>query len=463
MTVSFQNKLSVIMGSILGFIGILIGTSLVVTFPTLINEFHVSLSDVQWLSSGYYLIATLVMSTTAYLMKSISLKRLFQVASVIFILGSLLAASAHSFRWLLLGCLLDALATGLATPLMYQIVFHNIPSAQFGFYTGIVTMIKAFGPALGPTYGGVLTQLCSWRWLFIGVVPLVLIVLLVGNHVISKNQVIPPTRSFDLIGLLILTITLLSFDWSLNRAGKVGFTHADFYIFLIIGLVLLSIFIYHVTHTKNEYLNFNILKQPIVRLRAISFFNLQFVNLSLAFLLPLFAEESLHLNAMAAGLLLLPGALIGAFTSPMAGKLYDHKGAFYTLMIANSCLLIGVSSYYLLTTHQDALLLGVIYLIFRIGYTFGFGNTLSDAGNYVNPQQRSDVSSLFNTLQQYAGSLGTSLMAAIIALHEAVTTNKAYAVMVGSHRSMVLLVIVIVINIILTIKAHYQALKIRKH
>lgn len=132
-------------------------------------------------------------------------------------------------------------------------------------------------------------------------------------------------------------------------------------------------------------------------------------------------------------------------------------------MIANSCLLIGVSGYYLLTMHLGALLLCVIYLIFRIGYTFGFGNTLSDAGNYVNPQQRSDVSSLFNTLQQYAGSLGTSLMAAIIALHEAVTTNKAYAVMVGRHRSMVLLVIVIVINIILTIKSHYQALKIRKH
>ena len=43
--------------------------------------------------------------------------------------------------------MLDALATGLATPLMYQIVFHSIPVVEFGFYTGIVTMIKSFGPA----------------------------------------------------------------------------------------------------------------------------------------------------------------------------------------------------------------------------------------------------------------------------------------------------------------------------
>ena len=104
------------------------------------------------------------------------------------------------------------------------------------------------------------------------------------------------------------------------------------------------------------------------------------------------------------------GALIGAIVSPLAGKLYDHKGAFYTLMIANTLLLIGVGIYWLLTQHLTALILGAVYLIFRLGYTFSFGNTLTDAGNHVTKANRSDISSLFNTIQQYAGSLGTSLM-----------------------------------------------------
>lgn len=72
-SVSIKEKLSVISGSCLGFIGILIGTSLVVTFPTLIHECNVQLSEVQWITSGYYLIATITMSTTAYLMKRFSL------------------------------------------------------------------------------------------------------------------------------------------------------------------------------------------------------------------------------------------------------------------------------------------------------------------------------------------------------------------------------------------------------
>ena len=63
--VSTKEKLSVISGSCLGFIGILIGTSLVVTFPTLIREFNTRLAVVQWLASGYYLVATVTMSATA--------------------------------------------------------------------------------------------------------------------------------------------------------------------------------------------------------------------------------------------------------------------------------------------------------------------------------------------------------------------------------------------------------------
>ena len=148
------------------------------------------------------------------------------------------------------------------------------------------------------------------------------------------------------------------------------------------------------------------------------------------------------------------GALIGAIVSPLAGKLYDHKGAFYTLMIANTLLLIGVGIYWLLTQHLTALILGAVYLIFRLGYTFSFGNTLTDAGNHVTKANRSDISSLFNTIQQYAGSLGTSLMAAIISLHEMQTVHEAHAVMQGSHLGLLLLVVIVIINIIITIVAH---------
>ena len=450
LTISFKNKLSVVAGAFLGFIGILIGTSLVVTFPVLINEFHVSLSDIQWLSSGYYLVATIIMSTTAYLMKRIPLKRLFQISSLFFIIGSLIASVAHTITILLIGTLLDALATGIATPLMYQIVFHNIPSVKFGLYTGIVTMIKSFGPAFGPTYGGILTHLFSWRYIFICIIPLVIIVLLLGSYAINLNNTIKQAQKFDFLGFIIFSITLFLIDFAFSRAGKIGFINIRFWLYIIIGLIFLAIFVFHLKYAKGKYLNFKILKQNIVRSRAINFFNLQFVNLSLAFMLPLFAEEVLHLNSMDAGLLLLPGALIGALVSPLSGKFYDKKGAFITLSISNICLFFGVLLYLIFTYSLTGILICIIYILFRLGYTFGFGNILSDAGHYVDSHSRSDVSSLFNTLQQYAGSLGTNLMASIISIYELLISKKSYAVMFGSHIGLYLLIVILIINIIIT-------------
>ncbi|WP_283617922.1 hypothetical protein [Ligilactobacillus hohenheimensis] len=86
-----KNGVAVVSASCLGFIGTLLGASLVVTFPTLMRQFAVSLAVVQWLSAGYYLAATITMSTTAYLMKRMALRRLFLMAGMLFIPGCLLS------------------------------------------------------------------------------------------------------------------------------------------------------------------------------------------------------------------------------------------------------------------------------------------------------------------------------------------------------------------------------------
>ncbi|EPD04764.1 EmrB/QacA family drug resistance transporter, partial [Lacticaseibacillus paracasei subsp. paracasei CNCM I-2877] len=64
--VSHRTQLAILSAGLLTFVGILVETSMNVTFPTLIKTLHVSLSTVQWLTSGYLLMVTLVMSTTAF-------------------------------------------------------------------------------------------------------------------------------------------------------------------------------------------------------------------------------------------------------------------------------------------------------------------------------------------------------------------------------------------------------------
>lgn len=451
MKVSKQNSLAVICGSCLGFIGILIGTSLVVTFPTLIKEFQLPLTIIQWLSSGYYLTATIIMSATAYIMSHISLKKIFLWSASLFIIGCTISSIAPNFIILLLGCLLNAIATGLATPLMYQIVFFLIPKSQFGKYNGIVTMIKSFGPAFGPTYGGILTYLLSWRVIFIGALILLVTVLALGIKVIPNNRPTYLHHNFNYWSFIFFSSFLILLSLFINKTGT-SHHHANLLITLIITAILSFIFFVIIQNRSSKaYLDFTILKKPIIAIRGISFFCLQFMNLSLAFILPLFAEEVLHFNSLIAGLLLLPGAVIGALLSPFAGKVYDQKGAFFTLMISSLFLSAGVILFYLMFKSLNIISIVWIYIVFRLGYTFGFGNIMADAGQYVTNQQHSSLSSLFNTFQQYSGTIGTNLMATIIALFEGQRLPESIALLKGGKLGMFLLILVSVIVISITI------------
>ena len=449
--VSTKEKLSVISGSCLGFIGILIGTSLVVTFPTLIHEFNTRLAVVQWLASGYYLVATITMSTTAYLMKHFPLRRIFMLAALAFIPGCLISAFAQSIGMLLIGCMINAFATGIATPLMYQIVFHSIPQDQFGKYNGIVTMIKSFGPAFGPTYGGLLTYLISWRMIFIIVLPLLLAAFGMGMYSLKKEKVETASTSFDYLGLILFGATVITFSLVISNFGT-QIHHSGSLIGLLIGsVVLLGAFIHENRHTKRKYLSFRIVKNKVVRFRLISFFSLQFMNLSLVFILPLYAEEVLHYNSLITGMLLLPGAVIGALLPPVSGKIYDKKGAFFTLMLSSGFLFAGVALYLMSFKFLTAFLIGLIYIVFRLGYTFGFGNIMSDAGKYVSAADHSLVSSIFNTFQQYSGTIGTSLMSSIITIFEGLGLSEASAILTGGRIGLTILVIIAIILIGITV------------
>lgn len=178
--VPWRTKLAIVSVGLLSFVGILTETSMNVTFPTLMRQMHVSLATVQWLTTGYLLLVTIVMSTTAYVLKRFSPRSLFVFALVMSTLGTVMCLVAPNFPLLLAGRMLQAFATGIATPLMFQLIFTRVPLRRIGVYTGFASVIVSLAPALGPTYGGVLTSVWSWRAIFSGVLPLLVLIAIAG-------------------------------------------------------------------------------------------------------------------------------------------------------------------------------------------------------------------------------------------------------------------------------------------
>ncbi|ANZ64520.1 MFS transporter permease [Secundilactobacillus paracollinoides] len=459
--VTRRTQLSILAVGLLSFIGILIETSMNLTFPTLITQLHVSLSTIQWVTTGYLLLVTIVMGTTAYLLKRFDGRTIFRFAIICCLIGTILCGIAPNFTFLIFGRLFQAISTGLSTPLMFNIILTSVPKFQLGVYTGLAAMVVFFAPALGPTYGGLLNHALSWRWIFWIALPIIIIVAFLGNstiHTRASHQ----HGAFDFYGLALVAVIFASLVWTFNEAGTHGFMSGQFWGWLIVFLLLMGIQLWHMGHGKRELLDWSILKMPLIRLRLTTYFLLQFTNIGISFVIPLYAENVLGANSMVAGMILFPGALLGAITAPLAGRIYDKRGGILPIMISNVFLLIGTGLFATLTNHLTLGLIAIFFMVLRLGFNFGFGNLMSDASKHVAVHQKADQNSLFNMMQQYAGSLGTGVLSAIISAHELTIRSTEHATRQGSHVDFVVLVVLALIAFAAALVANRYILKERK-
>ena len=402
--------------ALLTLIGILAETALNVTYPELTQVFQISLDTTQWLTAGYLLMVTIMMGTTAYLLKRFPAKRLQLVAALLFIGGDVGSALAMNFPVLMVSRLLQAMATGLSTPMFFHLIFTLVPREKLGAMTGVAGMVISFAPALGPTYGGWLATVWSWRAIFWFVLPVALISLWLGQRFITATPAKQPAH-FNLASFLALALAMFTWIYALSMIGRFGFTGL-FYWLLVLALALYGFFIYLNFRGATPLVDLRIFQHLAVSLDGLTYFCLQFINIGLSLVIPIYAQYTLHASAFISGAILLPGTLVGAVMSPLAGALADRVG-FAVPVIGGSCLLtLGAAGFFFGQAQLTVLKMTLLFVVLRAGFNMAFANTISNASTHVALQNTADVSSLFNMLQQLAGATGVVFLASLMALFE---------------------------------------------
>ena len=188
--------LAIVATGLMAFIGILTETMTNVLFPTLMEEFHIGTAMVQWLTTGYLLVVSIVTPLSSYLNHRFTLKTSFIAAVVLCIAGLLLAS----------------------LPLMFNIILEQSPRSRLGLLMGVGNMVCAIAPALGPTVGGVGVAAIGWRWMFAILIPFLVIAGIVGTMTIRQPR---PTEHvhFHWAQLILLIAGFVAFVFALDRFG----------------------------------------------------------------------------------------------------------------------------------------------------------------------------------------------------------------------------------------------------
>ena len=402
----------------LAFIGILTETVMTVLFPQLMREFNVDTATVQWITTIYLLVVAATMPLSSYLNRRFKHRTLFLAAVALAVLGSLIMIVGHAFPVILIARVIQGMGSGVATPLMINIILEQSPKSKVGRLMGVGSLVITVAPAIGPTVGGAVSSILPWRAIFVIVIPIILLVSLpVGLKCVEQHRPTEEARlnSLQFVSIVLALCGLVMF---LNQAGVAvsaavsggsATVSAVFAVVsLIVGLGALLFFGWSSKRSFSPLIRLGWLRDPMVLLHLIAYMLLPIVGIGFGYVITNVAQLSLGTSAFLSGALVLPGALIGAFFAPVRPIL----GAFFAAICGPILLLV-------FSMRLTPVTLAGFYFIFGFGYSLGFSNIMTNALRNIAPQFMPDGNAVFNTCLQFGGAAGTALFSTILSVAQA--------------------------------------------
>lgn len=428
------------------FISLASQTMMVTALPVIQEDLHVSLNAVQWLTTGYTLIIGIVTPLSSNMYEKFTNRHVFIGIIGTFLVGTLVGCFASNFTSLLIARLIQACASGMLMTFQMTTMISIYPIEKRGSILGLSSLVISAAPALGPTISGLILEFLSWRWLFILVLPLMILAFIIG-YLKLPNFSTPRPIKIDYISVII---SLIGSGLAL---GSLTVFQINFWyglIMLISGFIIIGGFVKRQLHLKNPMLKVQIFTYPSFRWMTIVGVFTFMVLLGTEQLIPIYTEKIIGMGSFLSGLILLPGAIANAITASIVGRLYDQYGPKWLITIGAVIMLVASIPLVLVSRHSSITLLTLTYMLRMIGNAFVFSPALSEAFSNLNQEENSHGTALNNTLRQVFGAVSVTLCVVIANTPASSVTGIRYGMWAT------------VIMVILMILSFYHYLRIKK-
>ncbi|ANE05406.1 multidrug MFS transporter [Corynebacterium crudilactis] len=428
-------------------------TFLNVAFTPIMQDFNVDVNTVQWLTTGYLLVAAVFVPVSNILYHRFPTRPLFVAVVALMLLGSIVGALAPSFGVLLFARLFQAIGTGLLTPIGMNITLAVSPREKLGLNMGIMAAMTTLGPSLAIVLSGVLLTIAPWTtllWVFGG---LSLLVLLAGGFAL---QTVAALRRpvLDIISFLLVAIGLVGILYGVSAAFGGDTLYAG--ISVVIGIAALWIFAIRQQRIEHPLLNLSPFSNKSFVLGVLmTMLGLLFV-FAMNVVIPLFLQSGHQMDPLGASLTLAPGILLTVIMGPIAGRLFDRHGGRWSIPLGFLIMAVFVTFVGIAAGYSSILLFGVLYIPAVLATALVIGPSQTFALSQLDRETSSHGVTIVSTGFQIAGCVGTSLGAGIYGAVSAGNTDFD-SLLSGFHSAVALVVITSLIGIFLAFLAYRSA------
>ncbi|MFF8727482.1 MFS transporter [Streptomyces sp. NPDC015171] len=388
-------------------------TVLNVALPSMQRDLHATTSGLQWTIDAYTLVLASLLMLAGSTADRIGRKHVFIAGLVVFSVGSLLCSVAPSLDQLIVFRMVQAVGGSMLNPVAMSIITNTFTDArERARAIGVWGAVVGISMAAGPLVGGLLVQSVSWRAIFWINLPVGIAAILLTLRFVPESRA-PRARRPDPLGQLLVIALFGSLTYAIIEAPDAGAgTVAPFAV--IAAAALLTLLWYEPRRTD-----------PLIDLRffrSAPFSGATVIAISafaalggFLFLSTLYLQNVRGLDALHAGLWMLPMAVPTFLCAPLSGRLVGSRGPRLPLLVAGTAMTASGVLFAVFEAETADATLFAGYALFGIGFGFVNAPITNTAVSGMPRSQAGVAAAVASTSRQLGQTLGVAVVGAVLA------------------------------------------------
>ncbi|PKB63519.1 MAG: hypothetical protein BZY80_07075 [SAR202 cluster bacterium Io17-Chloro-G2] len=393
------------------FCGVLNASAVGVVLPAIVADLDVAPGQLPWLMTGFLLVYGIAIPFYGRLADLHGARRLFLLGVAVFSLGSLFAALAPSFAWLLAARVIQAIGGAAVPSLGMTLASRAYGQSARGTVLGIIAATIGAGAAIGPLVGGILSETLGWQAIFV-FTALAALAVPFGLKVLPRDEELTRGR-LDIPGGVALALLVAGALLVPTEGARAGWTSPLAIVGASMAAAGLAILIFRQLTADHPFIPTEFLRNGrYVILVCISFFAMA-ANLAPLIGLPIFLALAYRLPPLDIGLVLLPGAVASSVFGIIAGRITDRKDPRLPIWAGSPLMLLGVVG---LSAYAGSPVWVIAVFTGILGAGFGLMNTplAATISRIVSGPMLASALSINSMLFFLGGSFGTAALMAVV-------------------------------------------------
>lgn len=374
-----------------------------IAVPQMSRDLNVPMNEAEWVVSVYLVLICVLLIFFGKLSDQIGRIPIFQIGTVIFVLGSLGCGMSTNLPFLMGARVLQGLGASMTMATNFGIITQIFPIHRHGTALGVNSAFVQLGSIAGPGLGRLILAALNWHYIFFINVPIGIIAFAFGHHIFPKEERKYHHVSIDWTGYLTYALATILFFFAIYWGQSIGYGKPQIIGLLVLTIFLITLFIRIEKRASEPLLNLKIFKNAgfsIGILTAMMVFATGYFN---NMIMPFYLQETLHYSSAIAGLILMAVPIVNIFSAPAAGVMSDKIGAEKVSMIA---LVIFIVPELVFVTVEPSW--SIIWLIIGLGM-FGLANGTFQNNPMIMGNAGQEFQGIAGSIAALARNLGMSI------------------------------------------------------